>query len=375
MEESNTRQSSKLSLGSSPSILSGDENLGLGEPLSPFNEAELAALNAIIRANSPYYLSNEEGSSERDYDNSSLSSAPDDFPLSRSPSPEEHRTLRKRRKGNSEKTTINDTAENNNETNPKKQRMGEVSITPERNQSENEDPKQNQVEEEIKEIKEEEKKKQEEKEVEIEIAQKEEEKIICEITENDEDYQQRHKKALDALTQIELEFARLRDKMYQEKLSELNNEAMMIENGTHPELLSLMIEIQEKKEKRVTSAEAWRKYQYAEFKKQYEGFEYQANIHFISQKNSLRRNLLSSINRKKWSMEGERKKASDFSTVGQLFSDGQALILHKKEMKEEADDLNEIKESIGFPMAPNPKGLDSRDVDEDLRLLGIIGDF
>lgn len=80
--------------------------------------------------------------------------------------------------------------------------------------------------------------------------------------------------------------------MYQEKLSELNNEAMMIENGTHPELLSLMIEIQEKKEKRVTSAEAWRKYQYAEFKKQYEGFEYQANIHFIVSLAKKKKNII-----------------------------------------------------------------------------------
>jgi hypothetical protein len=43
------------------------------------------------------------------------------------------------------------------------------------------------------------------------------------------------------------------------------------------------------------------------------------------------------------------------------------MILQKKEMNE----LTEIKKSIGFPMAPNPSGLSSRDVDEDLRLLGL----
>lgn len=69
--------------------------------------------------------------------------------------------------------------------------------------------------------------------------------------------------------------------MYQEKMSELNEEAIMIANGTHPELISLMAEIEEKKGKRINSAEAWRRHQYANFKRQYEGFEYQANIHFI----------------------------------------------------------------------------------------------
>jgi hypothetical protein len=71
-------------------------------------------------------------------------------------------------------------------------------------------------------------------------------------------------------------------RMYQEKMSELNDEALMIANGTHPELVSLMAEIEEKKGKRISSAEAWREHQYANFKKQYEGFEYQANIHFMA---------------------------------------------------------------------------------------------
>lgn len=69
--------------------------------------------------------------------------------------------------------------------------------------------------------------------------------------------------------------------MYQEKMTELNDEANMIANGTHPELVTLMTEIEDKKGKRISSAEAWRRHQYDNFKRQYEGFEYQANIHFM----------------------------------------------------------------------------------------------
>lgn len=75
--------------------------------------------------------------------------------------------------------------------------------------------------------------------------------------------------------------------MYEEKMSELNEEAVMIANGTHPELVTLMAEIEEKKGKRIHSAEAWRKHQHANFKQQFEGFEYQANIHFIVSFSSL----------------------------------------------------------------------------------------
>lgn len=74
--------------------------------------------------------------------------------------------------------------------------------------------------------------------------------------------------------------------MYQEKMAELNEEAVMIANGTHPELVSLMAEIEEKKGNRIQNAEAWRRHQHANFKQQFEGLEYQANIHFIVRYNN-----------------------------------------------------------------------------------------
>ncbi|CEP16921.1 hypothetical protein [Parasitella parasitica] len=188
---------------------------------------------------------------------------------------------------------------------------------------------------------------------------------------DDHDYQHRHQEALDALTHIEIEFARLRDKMYQEKMAELHDEARMIADGTHPELVTLLAEIEEKKGKRINSAEAWRKYQYDNFKQQFEGLEYQANIHFISQKNALRRELLGKINNKRWSIEDERTKLNDPARGEREFPDGRELVVHKREQKEETGELQDIKEAIGFPMAPNPSGLNIQDVDDDLKLLGI----
>ncbi|KAI9264818.1 hypothetical protein BY458DRAFT_534235 [Sporodiniella umbellata] len=251
MEESSTRQSSKLSLGSSPSVLSADEEEGLDleATLSALEDDSMLSPLSMLQAGSPSSsLSNEEVLDERDDSASSLSSAPDDFPLSRSASPELE--SKKRKLGSLSPTP------------KKKLRLASpplpISTAPEETATATvEEEKENKTEEE----------------------QKEQEKI--DIAENDEDYQQRHKEALGALTQIEIEFARLRDKMYQEKMMELNDEANRIANGTHPELVSLMSEIEEKKGKRVSSAKAWRRHQYDNFKRQYEGFEYQANIHFI----------------------------------------------------------------------------------------------
>ncbi|KAG1137478.1 hypothetical protein G6F38_011284 [Rhizopus arrhizus] len=339
MEESSTRQSSKLSLGSSPSVLSegDDDPLELDATLSALedDDDDLSALNSILQTGSPGSLSNEEVlDDDLQSDNSSLSSAPDDFPLSRSASPEAPEEVSRKRKGEQP------------DQGPSKRSKAEESVEGQEEKGDgSETDSKNELKEEKKEIperkeEEDEKEKEDEKKVGIDLQEgKEEEKMDSEIAENDEDYQQRHKEALDALTHIELEFARLRDKMYQEKMSELNDEALMIANGTHPELVSLMAEIEEKKGKRISSAEAWREHQYANFKKH---------------------------------MENERKKLNEVSTDRLLlFPDGREMMLHKRELKEETSELSEMKETIGFPMAPNPKGLNSQDIDEDLRLLGI----
>ncbi|RCH80875.1 hypothetical protein CU097_003594, partial [Rhizopus azygosporus] len=370
--------------------------LELDGPLTPIeamddDEDDLSALNSILQTGSPGSLSNEEVidddedgddekmSSEREDDSaSSLSSALDDFPLSRSASPEEP-----------ENNPLSSIGDNNDMGNKKRKRYepdtktrrrqgrqkeeenGESSQKEEDEDHVKEPRKTRKTEEKDQEEEEDDDEKEEEKDDEKENGKEEEkEKNENEITENDEDYQQRHKEALDALTHIEVEFARLRDRMYQEKMSELNEEAIMIANGTHPELISLMAEIEEKKGKRINSAEAWRRHQYANFKRQYEGFEYQANIHFISQKNALRRNLLSSIHDKKWSIENERKKLNDLS-MNKPQHDERELIIQKREQRDETNELIDIKETIGFPMAPNPTGLNAQDIDEDLRIMGI----
>ncbi|KAG1325320.1 hypothetical protein G6F63_012208 [Rhizopus arrhizus] len=338
--------------GSSPSVLSegDDDPLELDATLSALedDDDDLSALNSILQTGSPGSLSNEEVlDDDLQSDNSSLSSAPDDFPLSRSASPEAPEEVSRKRKGEQP------------DQGPSKRSKAEESVEGQEEKGDgSETDSKNELKEEKKEIperkeEEDEKEKEDEKKVGIDLQEgKEEEKMDSEIAENDEDYQQRHKEALDALTHIELEFARLRDKMYQEKMSELNDEALMIANGTHPELVSLMAEIEEKKGKRISSAEAWREHQYANFKKQ--------------------RDLLSDIHNKKWSMENERKKLNEVSTDRLLlFPDGREMMLHKRELKEETSELSEMKETIGFPMAPNPKGLNSQDIDEDLRLLGI----
>ncbi|KAG2200655.1 hypothetical protein INT47_005811 [Mucor saturninus] len=509
-KDTHTRPSSKLSLGSSPSVLSADEQLDGEGPLTPTDKIQddedddmedeeeddddLSALNSILQAGSPGSLSNEEVSDDdlhTEQDSASpLSSVPDDFPLSRSASPElpllvapssppsppsppppppppqqqqeeEEEVLvekkkavtRKRRTKDSETPSPTTTKKPKGEGDQNKKRRASRSIThtimtepsslrTRRRTSRQDEVKKEEaaaaqtaahtattatsttvsasdkssesheilnppplpplpppsitqkdepVKEDDEDMEEEDDDDEEEEDGSMEEDGKKvvfeavtklvpslqengecEDKVNNEAQDNeDHDYQQRHKEALDALTHIEVEFARLRDKMYEEKMSELNEEAIMIANGTHPELVTLMAEIEEKKGKRIHSAEAWRKHQHANFRQQFEGFEYQANIHFISQKNALRRNLLSSINGKRWNIEDERTKLNDPARADRVFPDGREMVAHKREQKEETGELQDIKEAVGFPMAPNPTGLSLQDVEQDLKILGI----
>lgn len=49
-----------------------------------------------------------------------------------------------------------------------------------------------------------------------------------------------------------------------------------------------MKKIEEKKEQRIKSAEAWRRHQRLNFQKQFQGLEYQANVTFIVSTQSLK---------------------------------------------------------------------------------------
>lgn len=188
----------------------------------------------------------------------------------------------------------------------------------------------------------------------------------------DQEYQQWHKEALDALTKIEVEFARLRDKMYQEKMSELNEEALMIAQGTHPELMAMMETIEKKKNQRIQTADAWRKYKRVSYQRQFEGLEYQANIDFVCGKNGLRRSILDTLNRKRWDLDTERDKLNEPLTDADRVPDPNVLVHRKRGQTDETRDLHRITHSIGFPMAPKAEGLAKDSVEDDLVALGII---
>ncbi|KAG8820912.1 hypothetical protein FRC17_009989 [Serendipita sp. 399] len=65
--------------------------------------------------------------------------------------------------------------------------------------------------------------------------------------------------ALDALALLELKLALVRQRLFQDKMDELGREEDMIRNGTHPELLHTIAELDKRRERRIQLAENKRK--------------------------------------------------------------------------------------------------------------------
>ncbi|KAI9318738.1 hypothetical protein BX666DRAFT_1931109 [Dichotomocladium elegans] len=160
--------------------------------------------------------------------------------------------------------------------------------------------------------------------------------------------------------------------MYRERMAELNQEALMIAQGTHPDLVAMMERIEMKKNERIRTAETWRRYKRINYQRQLDGLEYQANIDFISGKNALRRTILESLNRKRWNMESERDKLMDTLTDSDRIPDPEVLLLRKRRRTADTRDLQKIAHFVGFPLAPRPEGIPPSSIDEDMVALGLL---
>ncbi|CAG8461588.1 2747_t:CDS:2 [Funneliformis mosseae] len=105
---------------------------------------------------------------------------------------------------------------------------------------------------------------------------------------------------------VEQDFAQLRDQLYREQIEELEKDIKMINEGTHPELIARMEEIEQKRRRRLEIAESRKKYQVIHCHKQYEEAEYKAQCEFMSDKYESRRKKLDDMESKRWQLIKEK---------------------------------------------------------------------
>ncbi|KAF9191080.1 hypothetical protein BGZ51_007789 [Haplosporangium sp. Z 767] len=224
---------------------------------------------------------------------------------------------------------------------------------------------------------------QSDKESESEIAEGEEaeehRKVECdddaeEEEEEEEDLEKKHlhMDALQALTTIEIEFATLRDKMYDERMRELDKEVEMINDGTHPELSTLMREIEEKREKRLRIAKAWRTHMGEIAQCGFEVKEYQAHCTFQSKKREMRVDLIADLGRKQRKLTFEKAMSTDSYCKNGVVSDKAELVRARKQRRSMVNELRAVKQQQhGFPASSKLRMVTSTELDEDFEAMGL----
>ncbi|CAO3596090.1 unnamed protein product [Absidia cylindrospora] len=119
------------------------------------------------------------------------------------------------------------------------------------------------------------------------------------------DNTQDSKEALEALAQIEVEFARFRQKVFDEKMEALYEEMVMIEKGIHPDQLEMMKEIEKKRYDCIEMATAKRDMGRLSHQNRFESTVYQADLTFTRKRKELRTDIHQSLGKRRLKLNDE----------------------------------------------------------------------
>lgn len=179
---------------------------------------------------------------------------------------------------------------------------------------------------------------------------------------------------MDAITEIEIGFARLRDRLFSEKAEELDRESELIRKGMHPELQSMVDHFAEKRRVRVETAERLR----ALFEREVElmdlNLRYQSYYQLLFDKRQLRERLLERVSRRWFQLHRERRKLDmvvpEFSYSVPTRRTTQ--VRDRRRIDYEVALLTGIKTYIGFPAAPEVVSATDEEMQNDLVAMGIV---
>ncbi|CAG8508398.1 13770_t:CDS:2 [Funneliformis caledonium] len=148
---------------------------------------------------------------------------------------------------------------------------------------------------------------------------------------------------------VEQDFAQLRDQLYREQIEELEKDIKMINEGTHPELIARMEEIEQKRRRRLEIAESRKKYQVIHCHKQYEEAEYKAQCEFMSDKYESRRKKLDDMESKRWQLIKEKNCLDILGRIEYSGPDHNHLTQRKNMKLLNIAELKYVQTHYGFP--------------------------
>ncbi|KAF9435985.1 hypothetical protein BGZ76_005099 [Entomortierella beljakovae] len=159
--------------------------------------------------------------------------------------------------------------------------------------------------------------------------------------------------------------------MYEERMTELDREVDMINNGTHPELSSLMREIEQKREQRLRFADMGKKYLLAIAENSYQVAEYRAHCTFQSARRNTRLEKIREIGKKQRQMMVDITLSPE-TNKRKVIGDKSTLLRARKVRRAEATEYKIlINEQHCFPKSTKLSTLTNAELSSDLAAMGL----
>lgn len=199
---------------------------------------------------------------------------------------------------------------------------------------------------------------------------------IAEVSREDEEDAERlqkRKAAAEALTQIELEFAKLRDKLYEERISDIDEEIRLVNEGTHPELATMMEAVNKRRDDKIRLYNTQLRYALHSQYTTMSTTRSQLHSQYAQHVREIRERYLDRVSEGLYQIQRERRAADmlvqDYTY--RISEDRATRMRERQAYNMEVQILSGIAKYIGFPAAPEVKGVASSELQQDLEAMGI----
>ncbi|PYH99500.1 transcriptional regulatory protein Dep1 [Aspergillus ellipticus CBS 707.79] len=181
--------------------------------------------------------------------------------------------------------------------------------------------------------------------------------------------------ALESLAVLEREFALLRDKIYDERISKLNRELEMLNgpNPTHPEFLRQLEGVKQYRDAKIKYEHTLFQYRIDSLLNRSMAERAQSHSTFFQRARDIRENHSSAISKQFYSIQHDRFKTDEVSPQHYIpFPTRRSLqISHQTAYNQEVSIMAGVAKYVGFPAAPALSAARPSELDEDLEKMGI----
>lgn len=182
--------------------------------------------------------------------------------------------------------------------------------------------------------------------------------------------------AFDQLSSIEKQFAVLRDRLYEERLKELNEEEALLtsDNPTHPEYLAMMECIDSRRDERIAKSEIEYRFEVDALERWAVARRAQIFSQFYQSVRESREKTMDELGKQWYEIQHERRKnANPIADYGFRFPKDKAqqkrhAIAHNKE----TSILAGVAQHHGFPAAPEMKPASQAELEDDFEAMHVV---